>query len=41
VFVLLGAVLLRGQFTSNVTRRRGRHRRRRRGAADILRTWQS
>jgi hypothetical protein len=34
VFVLLGAVLLRGQFTSNVTRRRGR--RRRRGAADIL-----
>jgi hypothetical protein len=34
VFVLLGAVLLRGQFTSNVTRRRGR--RRRRGAADVL-----
>ncbi len=41
VFVLLGAVLLRGQFTSNVTRRRGRHRRRRRGVADVLRTWQS
>jgi uncharacterized membrane protein YgdD (TMEM256/DUF423 family) len=31
VFVLLGLVLFRGQFTSNVTRRR-----RRRGAADIL-----
>jgi hypothetical protein len=39
VFVLLGAVLLRGQFTSNVTRRRGR--RRRRGAADVLQNWQS
>jgi hypothetical protein len=32
VFVLLGLVLLRGQYTSNATRRR----RRRRGAADIL-----
>jgi len=33
VFILLGAVLLRGQFTSNVTRRR---RRRNRGAKEIL-----
>jgi hypothetical protein len=31
VFVLLGFVLLRGQFTSH-----GTHRRRRRGAADVL-----
>ena len=36
VFVLLGAVLLRGQFTSNVTHRRAKHRRRRRSIADIL-----
>ena len=36
VFVLLGAVLLRGQFSSNVTRRRAKHRRRSRSTADIL-----